>query len=97
MKKIGQRVNKMEIIQAFGCSYCGMASRYKASVIRHEAEYCKSNQSRKACINCVNWIDDGEDSDGSGNTWRACGCLKDVSLDVTEKENNNCNEFKGDI
>lgn len=49
----------MKILQAFGCSYCGMTSRRKSSVLRHEAYSCRKSPNRVACSICV-WLDKDE-------------------------------------
>ncbi len=44
----------MKEVNAFGCEYCGMTSRNKYSVRRHELYWCRKNPNRKACRNCSN-------------------------------------------
>ena len=52
----------MEEIKAFGCDYCGMTSRTKGNVKRHELNSCRKNPNRKTCGKCKNL--DFDDIDG---------------------------------
>ncbi len=44
----------MKEVNAFGCDYCGMTSRNKYNVMRHELNSCRKNPNRKTCLNCNN-------------------------------------------
>jgi len=44
----------MNKIEAWGCEWCNMVSRFPGSVKRHERHYCRKNPNRVACSNCSN-------------------------------------------
>lgn len=44
----------MNKVEAFGCEWCGMTSRTKGNVKRHEENFCRKNPNRKKCGNCKN-------------------------------------------
>jgi len=51
----------MKEVNAFGCDYCGMTSRTKGNVKRHEQKSCRKNPNRKTCRACKNLDYDDED------------------------------------
>jgi hypothetical protein len=55
----------MKQIQAYGCDYCSMTSRYKGHVIRHEKSRCRKNPNRSHCKGCVN-LEFESETRGSG-------------------------------
>lgn len=95
----------MEIITAYGCSYCGMTSRHKYSVSRHESFTCKKNQYRSRCGNCEHLFEDSEthyNPNHNGNPgstdhdYPVWYCLK-LEVEIEQQElniNNSCPEWK---
>ena len=56
----------MKQIQAYGCDYCSMTSRYKGHVVRHEKHSCRKNPDRANCRSCKHLEYESETP--------ACGC-----------------------
>ena len=97
----------MEIIQAFGCSHCGMASRLKSSVRRHENNTCKKNNDRKTCLNCNHYSLEsetiynpnhgGDPGSTDYDVLKGC-CAKDVDIDdLSQNQNNECSMFNKEV
>jgi len=94
----------MQELMAYGCDHCGMTSRHRSSVLRHEKSTCKKNPNRKACITCVHFFNDGMDDNGMDEpykeTWLMAGCDNDniiISEDIIFAERNcnrECAEYK---
>jgi len=95
----------MELISAYGCSFCGMSSRHKSSVKRHERRQCKKNPHRSRCGNCVHLYEDSEtfynrnhngDPGSTDYEYPVFNCLKfEVDIDQGAlNENNECGDWE---
>jgi len=85
-------------IKAYGCDFCGMASRRKSSVVRHEKHACKSNPNRKSCSTCkhLEYVVYNCPMQGHMDACMECGIDLDSfnSNRINQNENNSCEGFE---
>jgi len=88
----------MELIQAYGCSYCAMSSRRRSSVTRHESDHCRKNPHRVTCNGCENFsYEEGEDHGCLGREPPSWFCLaKEEELEYESSFNSNiiCSDYR---
>lgn len=86
--------DRMRKLQVWGCDYCSMVSRHKASVVRHEKHYCRNSPERTTCWGCINMEYEPEDREtGEYPVWYCTAKEKDLGH-TNLNANIDCEKFK---